>query len=93
MRDLTIEDFSGHVGEDFAVEAGGAGFALTLEEASPLPNSVRKAGSFSLSFRGPPDPVLPQAIYTLRRGDDAFDIFICPNAVDGGGARYEAIFN
>lgn len=93
MRELTIDDFAPHVGASYAVEAGGATHALTLEEARPLPASVREAGSFALLFRGPADPVLPQAIYRFSWNGDAAEIFITPVTRDAGGTQYEAIFN
>lgn len=93
MRELTIEDFSGAVGEDYELQAGDGALALRLEEAQPLPKSIRAGGSFSLTFLGPRDPILPQAIYTLRRGGEALDIFICPIGRDDSGTRYEAVFN
>jgi hypothetical protein len=93
MSELTIDDFSGHVGAAYEIEAGGGTVSLTLEEARPLPTSVREAGSFALLFRGPADPVLPQSIYSFRRGGDGADIFITPVARDTSGTQYEAIFN
>ncbi len=93
MADLSIDDFAPYVGSDYQVEAAGQGFALTLKEARPLPQSVREAGSFTLLFRGPPDPLLPQAIYTFRRDGREQDIFIVPVARDTSGTEYEAVFN
>ncbi len=48
--------------------------------------------SFRLEFRGPIRPILPQAIYPIRREDETFDIFIVPIAQDAEGTRCEAIF-
>ncbi len=93
MHDLTLESFSGRVGRGFEVAEGGADIVLVLEEATGLPASVRAEGSFRLQFRGPPQPVLPQAIYTLRHENAAFEIFIVPVKADAAGVEYEAIFN
>ena len=48
---------------------------------------------FSLYFVGPPQPILPQAIYTLRGETATFEkLFIVPIGQDGAGAEYEAVF-
>jgi len=48
---------------------------------------------FSLYFIGPPQPVLPQAIYTLRGQEQGFDkLFLVPIGQDGEGTEYEAVF-
>jgi hypothetical protein len=93
MSALTIDYFSGHVGTAYEIEAGGGTYSLTLEEARPLPHSIRESGSFALLFRGPADPVLPQSIYSFRREGGDADIFITPVARDASGTQYEAIFN
>jgi hypothetical protein len=93
MPDLTLEDFLPSVGDAFEVGEGGDGAALTLTEATALPASVRPGGSFRLEFRGPARPALEQGIYSIRREQRVFDIFIVPLQPDSAGARYEAIFN
>ena len=89
---LTLETFSGAVGEAYEVEAGGAAHALTLVSATPLANSGREGGSFRLEFQGSAETVLPQAIYGFRREGFAEEIFIVPIARDAQGTRYEAVF-
>jgi hypothetical protein len=88
-----FDDFSAALGERFQVEADGATLTFVLEEARELPHPVREKGSFRLQFRGPADPVLPQAIYRFARGGDAWDLFIVPSGRDGEGATYEVTFN
>ena len=56
------------------------------------PGSSRSAGSFRLEFRGPCDPILPQAIYHFRREAEFADIFIVPVGQDARGTLYEALF-
>lgn len=49
--------------------------------------------AFSLIFRGPYEPVLPQQIWSLAH--EAFgelDIFLVPIGPDKKGMRYEAVF-
>ena len=48
---------------------------------------------FSLLFRGPRTPVLPQRIYTLAHAQlGTFDLFLVPTGPDSGGMCYEAVF-
>ena len=93
IPDPGLGHFVDHVGEAFEVDADGERFDLILDSAAPLGHSLRPGGSFVLQFRGPRDPILPQATYAVRRGGDRFDIFIVPLGPDANGARYEAIFN
>lgn len=50
---------------------------------------------FSLLFKGPAVPVLPQSIYKIRHDGDGepLDIFLVPVSADASGACYEAVFN
>jgi hypothetical protein len=49
---------------------------------------------FCLYFLGPGNPILPQAMYTLRSGTITFDnIFIVPVGRNESGIDYEAVFN
>lgn len=92
MADLTLADFSGTVGDRYELEAGADCLPLELSAAEALPHSPRPGGAFRLEFRGPFEPVLPQAIYSLRRGGAAYEIFIVPIAQEREGTRYEAVF-
>ena len=48
---------------------------------------------FSLIFRGPPAPLLPQAIYALQHaGLGVLEIFVVPIARGAEGVSYQAIF-
>ena len=97
--DLTI--FARHVGDVFRIavdetttiearliEATPSSAAL----ASPPPNGRR--APFSLVFRGPGSPPLPQRIYRLEHPElGALDVFLVPIGQDAGGMCYEAVFN
>lgn len=94
LEQITREQFTAQVNTGFRV-AVAAGPALELELVS-----VRDLGStaaheqFSLEFRGPQQPLLPQSIYPLQHeqlGD--FELFLVPIARDQEGLRYEAIIN
>ena len=48
---------------------------------------------FSLLFKGPKEPLLPQKIYSIEHGGMGdFDLFIVPIAADETSASYEAVF-
>jgi hypothetical protein len=91
MTGYRLEDFS--VGESFELEHDGAAHRLELIKAEELPGSGREGGGFRLEFRGPFEPILPQAIHSLRTaGTEARDIFIVPIGREAEGTRYEAVF-
>lgn len=93
MQDLTVEQFAAHLNESFAVEHESSRLSLTLVEA--VAKGARPSGRqpFALLFRGPLEPVLPQATYRFERATfPSLDIFIVPIGPDGDGMRYEAIF-
>lgn len=92
MRACTWDDFANATGAAYAVTVGEGSVELTLEQAAETASAGREGGSFRLEFRGPSAPVLPQAIYPFRRGEEALEIFIVPIASDAEGTRYEAIF-
>ena len=90
MDDLKVSDFV--VGDRFDAQVGEAVHALVVEDAKELPRAAREAGSFRLLFRGPSQPVLPQATYTLKGSRRSDDIFIVPVSADAEAVHYEAIF-
>jgi hypothetical protein len=87
-----LADFSGAEGKIYEIEAEGRAFPLELVAVEPLPHSQREGGGFRLEFRGPMDPILPQAIYPFRSDGQAQEIFIVPIARERDGTRYEAVF-
>ena len=95
LESLTHESFRPHLGSAFRAEYAPATSAmLTLVEVTVLGGAATaRRQPFSLLFRGPRAPVLPQRIYRLeheRMG--ALELFIVPLGPDGDGLRYEAIF-
>lgn len=93
MRELRLEEFTGLEGEAFELLLGETSVSFTLDRVQALRHSGREAGAFTLDWRGPAEPMLEQAIYTLRHGDETFEMFIVPLGQDKDGARYEAVFN
>lgn len=89
----TFSDFSDRAGERFELEAGEERHALTLESATRLGGTHREGGSFRLMFRGPADPVLPQATYRIRGDRSEHFMFLVPIGRDESGTEYEAVFN
>jgi hypothetical protein len=96
---LAWTDFAACLKQRFRVPLGDAGQALELElvGADPLGSGDPAPGRrrpFSLIFRGPPAPVLPQRIYRLENAAmGALEIFLVPIGPDAAGLRYEAIFS
>lgn len=93
MRELRLDDFRGREGEAFELLLDEESVPFTLTRVHALRPSGREAGAFTLDWQGPAEPVLEQAIYTLRQGDDSFEMFIVPLKQDRDGVRYEAVFN
>jgi uncharacterized protein DUF6916 len=96
LEDLTHESFRPHVGTPFRVEyAPVTSATITLFEVTVLGGGAETARRqpFSLLFRGPRAPVLPQRIYRLEHEQmGALEIFMVPIGPDADGMRYEAIF-
>jgi hypothetical protein len=100
LDQLTVDDFRPAVGQPFSLDAGEAGtLELTLSEArtidpgaAPTDDAGHRA-PFALDFRGPAEPILPQAVYRLDNGAvGALEIFIVPVGRTDAGIAYEAIF-
>lgn len=96
LQDLTHASFEEHLNTPFRVHCGGETplevvlFQVRLHE----PHGGPRKQPFSLYFRGPRQPVLPQQIYRLdhdRMG--TMEVFLVPIGPDGQGMGYEAVFN
>lgn len=92
---LTVDDFRPLSGELFHVTEHG--IDLRLERVAEVMESERarlKRQPFSLFFRGPSEPQLPQGTWSLR--NEAFPeplpIFIVPIGRNDEGVEYEAVF-
>jgi len=93
MQHLAWHDFDGAQGNVYRVDSDAGQLEFTLETVAELPSSGRAGGSFRLEFRGPRDPIMPQAIYRFHRGDEFAEIFVVPIGRDEKGTLYEALFN
>jgi hypothetical protein len=93
LRELTLETFEPCVGEPFIIAAEPEQIDLVLDTAQARGEWPGGRQPFSLTFRGPHEPLLPQAIYRLEHAElGALEIFIVPIGRDAGSVTYEAIF-
>jgi hypothetical protein len=92
---VTKETFEPIKGGVFELLLAG-GQTLPLELSAVLGTGLRglaKREQFSLHFRGPATPVLPQKIYRLQHPSvGALEIFLVPIRRDASGMTYEAVF-
>jgi hypothetical protein len=93
LDELTLAIFEPRVGDAFTIGAAAAGVELVLESATAVGERPGGRDPFSLVFRGPPRPLLAQAIYRLEHAElGALEIFVVPIGQDADATRYEAIF-
>jgi hypothetical protein len=100
LETLTVEAFQPRVGERFRIHpSSDTEIPAELIEVRPLGAAGRAAGTsprrvpFSLSFRTPRTPVLPQRIYEVAHDElGSYEIFLVPIGPDAEGMVYEAIF-
>ena len=97
---VEVSTFAEHVGSAFMIRPDNdAPMRLELTEARALEIGARPFGApqrkpFSLLFKGPRDPVLPQQMYKMDHGTlGEFTLFVVPVGQDEKGTYYEAIFN
>jgi hypothetical protein len=93
LDELEAATFEPHMGDVFVIDAAER-LELVLEEVMTLADRPGGRDPFSLTFRGPSEPVLPQLIYPLEHARlGTLEIFIVPIGRDDAGTRYEAIFS
>jgi hypothetical protein len=92
---LTKETFEPITGQVFQLALTG-GQQLPLELTAVLGTGLKGLASreqFSLHFRGPRTPALPQRIYRLEHAQlGTLEIFLVPIGTDSSGTTYEAVF-
>jgi hypothetical protein len=94
LEGLTADDFTPHLGDRFRLHAGEA-TVLEVELIDVQEATATDGGRtpFSLVFRGPVEPLLPQSIYRFEHDTlDPFEVFIVPIGPDEAGMRYEVVF-
>lgn len=97
LESFTLATFQGREGEPFQVTLNdGALLDLELVEVTAYNATGWRPGSrapFSLLFRGPREPLLPQQTYPMRHQTiGAFALFIVPLGPDQEGLLYQAVF-
>lgn len=98
MDSITLQHFMPLLGQRFDVQVDpGNAVGTELAEATALPSPAVGAGreAFSLMFKGPPQPVLPQRIYRVAHDGGALaplDLFIVPVRGSADAIWYEAVF-
>lgn len=98
-EDLSAESLPAHIGTAFVVVPGDEVPELSLElhdvtAWGPPPAAPGQRQPFTITLRGPADPLLPQATYAMTHpAFGALDIFIVPIGRDADGVRYEAVFS
>jgi hypothetical protein len=90
---VTADDFEPHSGEVFRLNAPNGEIELKLVEVQRLGQAHRDGGAFSLQFRAPAGPIVPQAIYPLHHPTlGTLELFMVPLGARDGANRYEVIF-
>jgi hypothetical protein len=100
LAEVDRDTFANRVGERFRIDAHSPALELELIEVGDAgrqaagPDAAAKGGRpFQLLFRGPAEPLLPQAIHELGHAElGRLGIFLVPVGPDAEGMRYEAIF-
>ena len=98
LQKVTRAVFAEALGSTFKLSREGEpALGLDLIEATDLKGRSSDPGRndpFSLVFRGPKEPVLPQKIYQMDHDKiGKMDIFIVPIGPDDKGMLYQAVFN
>jgi hypothetical protein len=91
-----LEAFQPLVGSEFKLHLGpDQTLPAHLIEAQPIRSAAApEREPFSLVFKGPAEPLLPQCIYRLEHPSlDALDVFLVPIRRTPEGVQYEAVFN
>jgi hypothetical protein len=101
LESLTLATFADRIGEPFLIYASADHtLELALVEARSLASDgTRAEGSrrarepFSIVFKGPAAPVMPQSIYALAHDSlGSLELFLVPIGPDRDGMLYQAIF-
>jgi hypothetical protein len=93
IAQLTPADFEPRIEETFCIPTPAGEVQLRLVEVRKLGQAHRQGSAFSLTFRSPPGPFLPQAIYPLQHPAlGVLELFLVPLGPKDGGNSYEAVF-
>lgn len=94
---LTSDDFVPRVDEPFETSIDSTPVVLKLVDVDVMDERYSRPDarlSFSLTFHGPSEPLLPQGTYTLRNETlGALEVFSVPLGPGDGVLRYEVVFS
>jgi hypothetical protein len=92
LQSAVASTFAEHLNSTFRFHHQPATTELELVEVSD--GSTHGHVNFSLLFRGPQQPQLPQQIYPVEHDRlGRFELFIVPVKREAHGLYYEAVFN
>ena len=95
---LKRKDFAVHLNQTFHVQTDSPEpLQLELVEVNKLGSKKKKGEEgrrpFSVIFRGPAEPILPQRIYQVSHEKlGTLDLFLVPVGQGEKGVQYEALF-
>lgn len=93
IASLTAEDFREYLDTRFAGREPAIEWELIEVTDLGEPGAGGLRAPFSLVFRGPREPLVPQGIRRLEHaGLGELDLFLVPIGPDEAGMRYEAVF-
>lgn len=94
LEHLNLSSFTEHLNTKFRIHAAESTVVETeLIVAEDLGSTPRQE-RFSLIFRGPGEPYLPQNMYRIEHDVmGSLDLFLVPVGKDEDGIQYEAVFN
>ncbi|HYY58877.1 MAG TPA: hypothetical protein VE842_16215 [Pyrinomonadaceae bacterium] len=95
LETFKLETFAQHLNSKFLIkpeQADAAAVEVELIEAQAA-RSIPGQEQFSITFRGPLDAPLRQAMHRFEHAElGAFDLFIVPIKREQDGMYYEAVF-
>jgi hypothetical protein len=98
LKTLTHAQFESCVHQPFHIDGKNAGpieaELIEVETRGVLDPGIQRRRPFSVIFRGPMEPILPQSIYAMKNeilGN--LEVFLVPIGPDKHGMRYEAVFS
>lgn len=92
-----FEHFKARQGQHYVLclDGGAELQTLLLEVCALKKPALDERTPFSLLFKGPAAPLLPQRTYRLRQvaDNESLDMFMVPVSADATGVHYEAVFS
>ena len=96
LQDLSHSSFEENLNTPFRIHFGGDSplEAILVQVRLHEPHGGPRKQPYSVYFRAPRQPILPQAIYRVEHDRlGTMDVFLVPIGPEGEGMGYEAVFN